>query len=448
MILDRIFEGLSQRNRADYIANWLTGGDEFFTSLTGESVTQDSALKLSAVFRCVNILSDDVSKLPIHQIKVSGEERKFDYEHPASQLVSMSPNEVMVPIVFWKLMEMRRELWGNAYAYIETDYNGYPSALIPLPPEYVLPFIDATGNLWYIAALPGLDKRKLPASEVIHLKGISKDGVTGISILQYARETIGAGQAEQKFEGYLYLRGMKLGGVVEVPSKVSPADREIVRAEFEKMTSGLNNMHRVAVLDLNQKFIPLNMPLKDAQFIETKQSNIRDIARFWGIPLYKLFEGKEAYSSNEQQDLDYMKNSLDPVLVQYEQELRLKLLTKPERKKRYFRFNRSAQLRADLKTRSEYLKLMVDMGIYTRNEARAYEELNPYKPGGDNPADKLTVSLNYTTIDQLEKIKAAGQGTDTNSNSSPTEDDSFVEDNLPAGKGSPEEEDDPEDEEI
>ena len=178
-------------------------------------------------------------------------------------------------------------------------------------------------------------------------------------------------------------------------------------------------MHRVAILQMGEKFTPYAMPMKDAQFVQTKEMNIRDIARFWGLPLYKLQEGKESYSSNDQQDIDYLKNTLDPLLVQFEQEMRLKLFSPSEQKRRYIRYNRSAQLRADLKTRGEYLKLMVLTGIYTLNEARAYEELNQYEPGGENPADRLMVSLNYTTLDNLEEHQAARTVQPINTEKSP-----------------------------
>jgi len=234
------------------------------------------------------------------------------------------------------------------------------------------------------------------------VKNFSTDGITWHSTLEYAREVIGAGQAEQKFESVFYQRGMKLGGVLETPTKLGPEEKDAVRREFERVTSGLGNMHRVAVLSMNEKFTPLTMPIKDAQFVETRAMNIRDISRYWRIPLYKLQEGKEAYNANEQQNLDYLVSCLDPILVRYEQEYRLKLLGKSEQKKRYFRYNRAAILRTDQKSRAEFLQKMVDGGIYTVNEARALEELNRYT-GAANPADQLKASLNYVPIDDWGK---------------------------------------------
>jgi len=394
---------LERRDRASYIADWLAGVGDYLTTYTGEKVSQASALTLSAVFRCVNILMDDVGKLPMHVFKISGDDRTIDHDHSTARVFSIAANEAMTPIAYTQLMEMRRELWGNAYAAVETDFNGSVTELIPLPPEYVVPFVDENGALWYTVNLPGMESRKLSNYDVVHLRGFSTDGITGNSILGYARETIGVAQAEQKFEGTLYKAGMKLGGVLETPTKLGPDEKDVVRREFERMTSGLSNMHRVAVLNLGEKFTRIDMPLKDAQFVESRQFNITEIARFWGMPLYKLQEGKQAYNSNEQQALDYLGNPLDAILVQYEQEYRRKLLSASEQKKRYFRFNRTALLRTDSTARGAFLKTMVDTGIYTRNEARAYEELNAYRTGDENPANRLFVSKNFASIENVDK---------------------------------------------
>lgn len=403
MILSSLLE---RRDRASYIADWLAGIGDYLTTYTGENISQASALTLSAVYRCVTILMDDVGRLPTHCFRIKGEDREIDRDHPTTRILSIAANEAMTPIAYTQLMEMRRELWGNAYAHVQTDYNGMVEELIPLPPEYVVPYIDEDGALWYTVNLPGMEPRKLPNYDVVHVRGFSTDGISGNSILGYARETIGVGQAEQKFEGRIYSQGMKLGGVIETPSKLGPDEKDVVRREFERMTSGLSNMHRVAVLNVGEKFTAMDMPLKDAQFVESRQFNIAEIARFWGMPLYKLQEGKQAYSSNEQQALDYLANPLDAILVQYEQEYRRKLLSPGEQKKRYFRFNRAALLRTDVTARGAFLKTMVEAGIYTRNEARAYEELNAYR-GNDNPADRLFVSKNYASIENIDKAVGA-----------------------------------------
>lgn len=401
-------ELLERRADSSWLGDFLTGVDTYFTSYSGENVTQASALTLSAVYNAVNTIGDDVAKLPAHVFRrVAEGDVESEYSHPAVSLLTVQPNERMNPFNFKKLLEVKRQLWGNGYAYVDVGFDGFPLALLPLPPEYVLPFIAEDGSLWFVLSIPGIPARKLPAADVIHVMGYSRDGICGDSIMGYAREAIGVGQAEQKFEGNLYQRGMKLGGILETPTKLDPDAKDKVRREFEKMTSGLSNMHRVAVLDLGQKFTKLDMSLQDAQFVESGKANIASVSRFWKFPLYKQQEGNQSYNANEMQGIDYVTTTLDPILVQYDQEYSLKLFSRREWKKFYVKVNRAAQLRADLAARRAFLEGMVQNGIYTQNEARAFEELNRYKPNPENPADRLLVSRNYVFLEDLPKTVGA-----------------------------------------
>lgn len=412
MIIQKLLERRS--TDSSWLSDFLTGVGNFFSSFSGENVTQTSALTLSAAFNAVNTISDDVAKLPAHGFKRMGDgDVEEERGHPAVGLLTVQPNERMNPFSFKKLLEVRRQLWGHGLAYVDTDFNGFPFRLLPLPPEYTLHYIDDDGELWYILSIPGLPSRKLPAADVIDVKGLSMDGIHADSILGYAREAIGVGLAEQKFEGNLYKAGMKLGGILETPTKLGPDDKDKVRREFEKMTAGLSNMHRVAVLDLGQKFTKLDMPLKDAQFVESKQANIGDISRFWKFPLYKQQEGNQNYAADEMQEINYVTGTLDPILVQYDQEYSLKLFSRKEWKKYYFKINRAAQLRANLTAQATFIQGMIQNGVYTLNEARAFMELNKYKTGAENPADHLLVSRNYVWVDDLSKTVGAAAQTQT-----------------------------------
>lgn len=400
MIIQQLLE---RRSDSNWLADFLTGVEGYFTSQSGENVTQSSAMKLSAVFNAVNTISDDVAKLPAHVFKRTRLGVEQDTSHPAAFVLSVLPNQRMTPFKLKKYTDTKRQLWGHGYQYVDTDFDGNVIALLPLPPEYVLPCIDESGAMWYVLCLPGLERRKLPWYDVIDVHGFSMDGVGADGIMSYARDAIGTGLAHQKFEGNLYQRGMKLGGILETPSKLGPNEKDIVRREFEQMTSGLSNMHRVAVLDLGQKFTPLQGTLQDAQFIESGKANIADISRFWKFPLYKQQEGDQSYNANEQQGIDYVTNTLDPVLVQYDQEYSIKLFPRRQWNKYYVRINRAAQLRANLTARKDFLTGMVQGSIYTIAEARAFEELNAYEPGNENPANRLMASRNYIALEDLSK---------------------------------------------
>lgn len=368
---------------------------------SGMTVNESTAMKLSTVARCVNVLSDSISKLPF---EVKNSNRETINNHPINYLLKVRPNDRMTPSVFKKLIEVHRQLWGNAYVYIQTDGNGRPIALIPLPPDSVLPYIDQSNNLWYIVALQlsngTYEMRKLQWTEILHLKNYTIDGITGRSTLQMAAETIGTDQASQQYEGKFYKQGARPSGIVEVPTKIEKEGKEKIRSEFETMYSGLDNSFRVAVLDVGMKYTQLSLPQKDAQFIESRNFKVEEIARFFGVPLYKLQAGKQSYSSNEQNSIDYVTGTLHPIVKQYEEELTYKLLFDTEIKRGlYININMTAELRGDNASRSDYYQKMIQNGIYSPNECRELEDMPPI-PGGDIHF----ASLNYVPLSRFEEL--------------------------------------------
>lgn len=396
--------------RRDLTLQNFQGWEDLFSygpTSSGKTVNQTNAMKVAGVYGCVRVLSDSISKLPFQVFQKANGGREQASSHPAHHILTVRPNPYMTPSVFKKLMETHRALWGNAYSYIEWDNKGFPLALWPLDPAVTVPYIDNNHKLWYVTMLKSGEFRKLDQFDVIHLKCFSRDGITGVPYIQNAREAIGTAQAEQEFAGSFFSKGAKPSGVLHVPSKLDDEAKGKIRAQFERMNSGLDNVHRVAVLDLGMEYKTINMPLKDAQFIESRQWSLREIARFFGVPLYKLGEGKESYSSNEQQSLDFVINTLGPIITQWEEEFTYKLFTDAELRRYYLRFNLAAELRGDNKSRAEYYERMVRNGIYNINECRELEERNSIEGG-----DVHLVSLNYTTLDMLEEYQRnkAGQG--------------------------------------
>lgn len=402
MFFRRLFE------RRDLTFQTFDGWEDLFTfgpTSSGKSVNQVNSLQVAGVYGCVRVLSDSISKLPFQVFRKVDGGREQASDHPANYLLTVRPNPYMAPAVFKKLLEACRDLWGNAYAYIEWDNRGYPAALWPLDPSVTVPYMDDEQRLWYVTMLKNGEFRKLDQFDVIHLKCFSRDGITGIPYIQNAREAIGTAQAEQEFAGSFFSKGAKPSGILQVPSKLDSAAKNKIRAEFERMASGLDNVHRVAVLDLGMQYQVINMPLKDAQFVENRQWSLKEIARFFGVPLYKLGEGKESYNSNEQQGLDFVINTLAPIITQWEEEFTYKLFSDRELRRYYMRFNLAAELRGDNKSRAEYYEKMLQNGVYTINEVRELEERNRIEGG-----DVHLVSLNYTTLNNLEEYQRAKAG--------------------------------------
>ena len=244
--------------------------------------------------------------------------------------------------------------------------------------------------------------------DVLHYKAYTRDGIRGVSVLSRAAEVIGAGRAAQEYELAYYRNGghpagilttqADLGGYVTVKDAdgtervISKKDR--LREEWEKIHAGPSKGHRIAVLDLSAEYKPLSISNREAQFVEGKEISVKDIARFFGIPLYKLQEGKQAYSSNEQNAIEYVVSTLHPIVSQYEEEQTWKLLTDTELADGLeLRINMMAELRGDFATRGAWHKGMRETGVFSVNDIRALEDL-PDVEGGD----ERYASLNYVPL--------------------------------------------------
>ena len=200
-----------------------------------------------------------------------------------------------------------------------------------------------------------------------------------------------------------YAKGTQVPGVLTTDTDLSPGNRDAIREEWERIHSGADNAFRVAVLDMGTKYQPIGITNKDSQFIESKGVTVEDISRFFAMPLYKLNAGKQSYSSNEQNAIEYVNDTLMPVLTQYEQEYTYKLLFESERRQNLrIRVNQNAELRGDLAARANWYKVMREIGPYSVNDVRALEDL-PDVPGGDT----RNASLNYIPLERFDELSVA-----------------------------------------
>lgn len=217
-------------------------------------------------------------------------------------------------------------------------------------------------------------------------------------MLQMARDTISTDLNAQKYAGKFYKQGARPSGVIEVPTKLSPENKDKVRETFERAVSGMDNAFKVAVVDLGMKYTQLGISQRDAQFIESRHFTVEEVARFTGVPMHKLQSGKQSYESNEAQGIEYVTDTLRPKAVQWEEEFKFKLLLPEERERMYFRLNLAAEMRGDDKSRGAFYQIMIGYGLMTPNEGRRLEELD------DDPnGDQLLVTKNLTTLSALTK---------------------------------------------
>lgn len=369
------------------------------------------ARKLSAVDRCMSILAGSMAKLPSYIFDSKSRERP---EHPLLHLLNVRPNEAMTPSVRKEVLENSRLEGGNGYDWIVRDpQTGRVAELIPVPWYLVQPWKDTAGRIWYTVTHPFTgEPMVLPREDVCHYKGATRDGLTGISVLRRAADTLASARAAQEYERAYYESGGQPSGVLKTDADLGGwaegadgkplqrADGSLVslkdqlRSEWEKVHAGPKNGHRVAILDLGLDYKPIAASNQEAQFIESKEVSIRDIARYFGVPLYKLGEGKEAYSSNEQNAIEYVVGTLHPIVTQYEEEQTWKLLTDREIAAGLeVRINLMAELRGDSNARMHVYQTMLQEGVYSVNDVRALEDLPDILGGSEHRA-----SLNYVPL--------------------------------------------------
>lgn len=388
----------------------------------GSEDPETYARKLSAVDRCMSILAGSMAKLPNFVMDTNTRKR---VKHPLLHLLNVRPNEAMTPSVRKEVLENSRNEGGNGYDWVVRDpRTGRVEELIPVPWYLVEPWRDTGGRIWYTVTHPFTgEPMVLPQEDVCHYKGATRNGLKGISVLRRAADTLAEARAAQEYNRAFYESGGQPSGVLQTDSDLGGylmgldgkalkrsdgsliTKKEQLRADWEKVHAGPKNSHRVAILDLGLKYTPIAASNQEAQFIENKEVSIRDIARYFGVPLYKLGEGKESYSSNEQNAIEYVTGTLHPIVTQYEEEQTWKLLTDREIGRGLeIRINLMAELRGDTAARGNWYQTMLQNGPFSVNDVRALEDL-PDIPGGD----EHRASLNYVPLSmwaELSRLRA------------------------------------------
>ena len=395
--------------------NVVTGdGIGHFFGKTSRDYSEAAALRLGDVSRCVEILSNDMAKLPWFMMDEVTKERT--YTGDLMRLLRIRPNEAMAPFTVKQMVEADVLLGGNGYIWIiRNRISLQPEELIPVPCSLVTPHRERSGMVWYQVQDPGTHEPFIVfSSDMIHLKGFTRDGLNGLSVLSRAREVIASGNAAQEYQTSFYEHGGQpsgvlqtdsdLGGYVDVPSldgtMIKKSKRDIVRDEWERIHGGAANSHRVAVLDFGLKYSPITVTQADAQFVQTKSLNRIDIANFFGVPLYKLNDGKQAYSSNEQNSTEYVVSTLQPKVSQWEEEFSYKLLFDSDLNAgKRLRMNMMVALRGDSQSRGNWYKAMREMGCFSVNDILGLEDM-PNVQGGDT----RYASLNYVPLEAFKRL--------------------------------------------
>jgi len=364
-----------------------------------------NALKEASVYACIRILADAVGKLPV-KIYQDKDGKRSAADHYLAPHLKLRPNPWMSARDFFKALEVQRLVHGNAYAWLDVKTRG-PNAgkvvgIYPLESTRVEIWIDdvgllpGKGKMWYIYRDNKGKEYKIKPDEILHFKGLTFDGIVGMTPLEMLKDTIENAGAASKFLNNSFKTGMQTKGIIHYVGDLSPDAEKTFREKFEQMSSGLKNANRVSLLPIGYQYQPLSLKLTDAQFLENTELTIRQIAAAFGVKMHQLNELTRATHTNvEHQQREFYIDTLMDILTGYEQELSYKLFTEQELEDGYYiKFNVNAILRADPKTRYEGYRVAIQSGFLTPNEVRALEELEP-KEGGD----RLLVNGNMMPIE-------------------------------------------------
>ena len=348
---------------------------------TGVAVNNTTAMGYHAVWRAVNCLAKDTAKTAIHVYRYGANgSRERDRKNPISELIAVQPNQIMTAFNFWFAMMVQRLLNGNAYAFIERTVTGTVKALHMLDGNNMnVAREEGTSNIYYAYTPSGTKATIFQPNEILHLRGTSWNGVTGYSVVQYARQTMGMGIGASKWQAKFFKNGAKVSIVLEHPGTLGKEAQDRLKESFHLLYSGIENSHKTAVLEEGMTAKPLTINPKDAQVLELLNANVVAVANIFNLPVHKLgVTGSQSYASLEQENQRYLDDALDPLMVEIEQELNIKLLTPKERQDSFIEFERKSLLRADLAARSAfYQKAVGNVPFMTVNEVRRVENMNP-----------------------------------------------------------------------
>lgn len=406
-----MFERKGIRNETTTLSNpaaWLIDSLGGESTSSGETINNYGALNLSVVYSCVNIRANTIAKMPLHVYK-KVKEGKERVTNDISELLEVRPNPYMTPFVFKHTISCHVDLWGNAYVWMESN-RGTTVALWVLDPSVTSIYLDNNNQLWYITNIRN-NTYKFKSEEVLHLKALSTDGIIGKSRITIARETLGNIKAAQKLLGKFYANGTTAKGIITYADKLEKDTKENIRNEWMKANSGLNNAGKVAIMDMGLDYKTIGMNFEDAQFIQLTKFGVEEIARIYNVPLHMLNSlDRSTFNNIQQQSLDFISNSIQPTLTDWEEEVRFKAFSTQQKKQGYYvKFNMTSALRADDETRAKFYKEMLGMGVYSINDVLELEDKNTIGEAGD----KHRVSLNYVDVgiaDKYQLSKANSKG--------------------------------------
>jgi HK97 family phage portal protein len=372
------------------LLEWFGGGRQ---TASGIAVDEETSLTLAAVYAAVRVLSTVAAYLPVDVYeRMENGDRTVDREHPASLLIRDEPNPEQTSFMFRAAIKSDSVLWGNGYAEIERTKGGDPIALWPIHPRRVKPTRtkDKRRKLFYEVSAatdePGTGKAVIAAEDMLHLPNLPPGGrgIVGKSTIAYARESLGLALGAERTGAAFYANGMKPSGILKHPEQLSKDARDRLQESMQKKFGGSANIGKLMILEEGMDFTSMTIPPEDAQFLQTREFQDEEVARWFGVPQHLIGMLKRSTNNNiEHQSLEFIMFTLEPWLTMEAQEFKRKLLRESEKRDWFIEHNVDGLLKGDTEKRKNLYAAARQWGWLNINEIRRKENLNGIGEQGD-----------------------------------------------------------------
>lgn len=341
-------------------------------TIAGARVTEETVIGLPATLQALRILTGVFAMTPLHYYR-RGEKGRERVENDLQRLLHDRPNNVQTAFQYRELMKGDILLAGEHYAYVSLGPDGRPRALTRLIPGSVTVsrFFDRSegDTLFYDATLPDGTRERFPRRHILHIAGFSRDGIQGLNPVRYMREALGGALATGKHANAFWESGGKLDTILKTKNRIGPEDKNRIRSDWEALHNRPGGS-RTAILDQDLTAEILSPNHKDSQFLETRQFQVVDLARIWGVPPHLIFDlTRSTFSNIEHQSLEFAIYHLGPHFARVEQAMTRQFAEAGH----YFEHLTDALVRGDIKTRMEAYWLQRQMGMANANELRGRE---------------------------------------------------------------------------
>jgi HK97 family phage portal protein len=395
-------------------------------SKAGARVNETTAMQTAAVYACVRVISEAIASLPLKVYAYDGDGRsdsKSVHNHHLYKLLCHAPNPEMTSFSFREAMMANLLIYGNAYAQIIRDGSGKVTALYPLVPYKMDVWRSESGHIYYnywldkdeANAEKGSGKIILRKDEVLHIPGLSFNGLIGFSPIALAKNAIGMAIAAEEFGSTFFGGGATPGGLLEVPGELKEEKMDDLRQTWEAIHGGTHNSNRMAILTDGLKYHQIAIPPEQAQFLETRKFQITEIARIFRVPPHMIGDlERSTFSNVEQQSLDFVKFCINPWVTRWEQAMWQSLILLSERDTHYIKFNLDGLMRGDYETRMRGYSIGIQNGFLCPNDVRKLENMNeiPENEGGF----QFMVNGNMTKLNDVGAAYRARKGLDDATN--------------------------------